>query len=154
MNSDQLSSLVSAATRAPSGHNTQPWHFTAKGNEIVISPNYSRELPAVDSNRRELFISLGCAAENLCLQASVWVMLPKPSSMGTISVSACKRPSILLPTRLLPISTNAKPTVRCITVVQFPKAACKLFHSNRLPAASKSTCSTAKVRLSICLLKP
>lgn len=71
MNSDQLKSLISAATRAPSGHNTQPWHFTATGNEIVISPDYSRELPAVDGNRRELFISLGCAAENLCLQASV-----------------------------------------------------------------------------------
>ncbi|WP_390882662.1 nitroreductase family protein [Kingella denitrificans] len=26
MNSDQLRSLVSAVTRAPSGHNTQPWH--------------------------------------------------------------------------------------------------------------------------------
>ena len=71
MNSEQLRSLVSASTRAPSGHNTQPWHFTAKDDEIVISPDYSRELPAVDSNRRELFISLGCAAENLCLQASV-----------------------------------------------------------------------------------
>ena len=71
MNSDQLSSLVSAATRKPSGHNTQPWHFTATGDEIIISPDYSRELPAVDGNRRELFISLGCATENLCLQASV-----------------------------------------------------------------------------------
>ena len=71
MNSDQLKSLISAATRAPSGHNTQPWHFTATGDEIVISPDYFRELPAVDGNWRELFISLGCAAENLCLQASV-----------------------------------------------------------------------------------
>ena len=67
MNNDQIKSLVSAVTRAPSGHNTQPWHFTATGDEIVIFPDYSRKLP----DRRELFISLGCAAENLCLQASV-----------------------------------------------------------------------------------
>ncbi|WP_225748209.1 nitroreductase family protein [Eikenella sp. Marseille-P7795] len=71
MNRDQLETLIDAAVRAPSGHNTQPWHFAQEADEIVISPDFSRELPAVDGDRRELFISLGCAAENLCLQVSV-----------------------------------------------------------------------------------
>ncbi len=70
MNTEQLKSLITAASRAPSGHNTQPWQFAAEADEIVISPDYSRELPAVDPDRRELFISLGCAAENLYVQAS------------------------------------------------------------------------------------
>ena len=63
--------LITAATRAPSGHNSQPWYFEINANEIAIFPDPARALPAVDGNRRELFISLGCAAENLCLQASV-----------------------------------------------------------------------------------
>ena len=39
-------------------------------NHITLSPDFSRRLPAVDPAERELFISLGCAAENLSLAAA------------------------------------------------------------------------------------
>ena len=62
--------LIKAATQAPSGHNSQPWWFETSDHSIVISPNLDRALPAVDSQHRELFISLGCALENLCTKAT------------------------------------------------------------------------------------
>ena len=61
--------LIKAATQAPSGHNSQPWWFETFDHSIVISPNFEKALPAVDSQHRELFISLGCALENLCTKA-------------------------------------------------------------------------------------
>ena len=62
--------LVAAATRAPSGHNSQPWRFRPTAGGITILPDDSRVLPAVDGGNREGFISLGCALENLCLYAT------------------------------------------------------------------------------------
>jgi hypothetical protein len=61
--------LVRYATLAASGHNTQPWHFAIKANMIEIHPDLTRHLPAVDPNDRELWISLGCALENLLVAA-------------------------------------------------------------------------------------
>ena len=61
----QMRELVRYATLAPNGHNTQPWKFAIKENAIQIHPDYSRHLPVVDSSDRELWISLGCALENL-----------------------------------------------------------------------------------------
>lgn len=69
MNTDYLQ-LVELATRAPSGHNTQPWLFRIGEKEITILPDLTKELPVVDNDRRELYISLGCATENLCIAAS------------------------------------------------------------------------------------
>ena len=62
--------LIEQAVKAPSGHNTQPWLFRIDKTEIDICPDYSRALPVVDPDNRELFVSLGCAAENLCIAAS------------------------------------------------------------------------------------
>lgn len=61
--------LVHYATLAANGHNTQPWKFAIKGDAIEIHPDYSRELKIVDPQHRELWISLGCALENLLLAA-------------------------------------------------------------------------------------
>ena len=57
--------LVRYATLAPSSHNTQCWKFALEGKGITILPDLSRRTPAVDPDDHHLFVSLGCAAENL-----------------------------------------------------------------------------------------
>ena len=61
--------MIENACKAPSGHNTQPWLFKIRESEIDIYPDFSKELPVVDPTHRELFVSLGCATENLCIAA-------------------------------------------------------------------------------------
>jgi hypothetical protein len=61
--------LVRHATLAASGHNTQPWKFAITDDAIEIHPDLARRLPAVDPDDRELWISLGCALENLLVAA-------------------------------------------------------------------------------------
>lgn len=62
--------IASYASKAPSGHNTQPWKFHITDDTITVIPNFEVALPVVDGNNRELFISLGCVVENLCIAAS------------------------------------------------------------------------------------
>ena len=62
--------LISFAILAPSGHTSQPWQFQVSDNEIIITPDYTKRLDVVDGNDRELFISLGCAVQNLQTAAS------------------------------------------------------------------------------------
>lgn len=67
---NQFKEIIHYATLAPSGHNTQPWKFSVKNNSILIYPDYSRRLPVVDPDDHALFISLGCALENLIIAAN------------------------------------------------------------------------------------
>ena len=67
--STQMREMVRYATLAASGHNTQPWRFAIQDGVIEIHPDYSRRLPVVDPDERELWISLGRALENLLLTA-------------------------------------------------------------------------------------
>lgn len=57
--------LVRYATLAPSSHNTQCWKFRIEGDAITILPDLARRTPAVDPDDHHLYVSLGCAAENL-----------------------------------------------------------------------------------------
>jgi hypothetical protein len=57
--------LIRYATLAANSHNTQPWKFTAGERNIVIAPDLTRRCPVVDPNDHHLFVSLGCATENL-----------------------------------------------------------------------------------------
>jgi len=57
--------LVRCATLAPSSHNTQCWRFHIAETSITITPDFARRCPAVDPDDHHLFVSLGCATENL-----------------------------------------------------------------------------------------
>lgn len=62
--------MIEYASKAPSSHNTQPWKFSAEGHFLKITPDLTRALPVADSDNHELYISLGCALENLVIAAS------------------------------------------------------------------------------------
>lgn len=68
LNADYLH-ILEQAGKAPSGHNTQPWRFAVSNGQITLRPDFRATLPVVDPDNRELYISLGCALENLCLAA-------------------------------------------------------------------------------------
>jgi hypothetical protein len=65
----RMRELVRHAALAPSSHNTQCWRFRIADRSISILPDLQRRCPAVDPDDHHLYVSLGCAAENL-LQAA------------------------------------------------------------------------------------
>lgn len=67
---DIVELLIDCAIKAPSGHNTQPWKFAYRKNVIKLFPDYKRRLPVADHDDHALFISLGCAVENLVVAAN------------------------------------------------------------------------------------
>lgn len=85
--------MLELAVKAPSGHNTQPWLFRVGEDRIEIFPDLDRALPVVDPDHRELFISLGCAAENLYMAAEAKGYIPEMivSETGGITMLLKKR---------------------------------------------------------------
>ena len=64
-----LIEIVRHAALAANGHNTQPWRFRVGDERIDIAADLSRRTPVVDPDDHHLYVSLGCAAENLVLAA-------------------------------------------------------------------------------------
>jgi nitroreductase len=62
---DQWKFLLRYAVLAPSSHNTQPWLFHIRGNELELYADRTRALRVVDPHDRELIISCGCALFHL-----------------------------------------------------------------------------------------
>ena len=60
-----MKDLVRRAILAPSSHNTQCWRFRIAEKSISIAPDLKRRCPAVDPDDHHLFVSLGCATENM-----------------------------------------------------------------------------------------
>lgn len=65
----QTRELIRYATLAANGHNTQAWLFRPDDDGITILPDVQRRTPVVDPDDHHLYVSLGCAAENLAIAA-------------------------------------------------------------------------------------
>ncbi|HSV38125.1 MAG TPA: hypothetical protein VLI04_05140 [Nocardioidaceae bacterium] len=62
--------LIALATRAPSVHNTQPWHWCIEGERVILFADTSRELRHADPDGRDLIISCGAALQHLRVAAA------------------------------------------------------------------------------------
>ena len=67
---DRNRELVRYAIMAANSHNTQPWLFDVGGDAIVIHADKRRRCPVVDPDDHHLYVSLGCAAENIVIAAT------------------------------------------------------------------------------------
>jgi len=75
-----IDDLIRCATLAANGHNTQPWRFRVGQDAVDILPDPSRATPVVDPDDHHLFVSLGCAAENLAIAGAA---TGRPGAMET-----------------------------------------------------------------------
>lgn len=61
--------LVRAGILASNPHNTQPWLFRVTDSAVDVFADTRRHLGTFDPYRREMFLGLGCALENMMLAA-------------------------------------------------------------------------------------
>ena len=66
---DPMERLVHFARLAPSSHNSQPWRFVLERDAIDVFADLTRWLCVADRDRRELYLSVGCALESLLIAA-------------------------------------------------------------------------------------
>jgi len=65
--------ILSLASLAPSGHNTQPWTVkVVEPNHWMIGSDKRRWLPAVDPENREMLLGIGAFIENMVLAAGTF----------------------------------------------------------------------------------
>lgn len=105
--------LVRCATLAPSSHNTQCWKFALQDKAITIRPDMTRRCPAVDPDDHHMFVSLGCAAENLA-QAAL--------AHGLAADASFDAGSDLLRITLTPTAAMASPLYQAIPQRQSTRA--------------------------------
>ena len=61
--------LVRAAILAANPHNSQPWRFRVRDTIVDVFADTERNIGTIDPYRREMYVGLGCAVENLVLAA-------------------------------------------------------------------------------------
>ncbi|MEW2503728.1 hypothetical protein AB0878_24980 [Amycolatopsis sp. NPDC047767] len=126
---------LSAAVRAPSPHNTQPWRFVVEGPRIEVWLDHDRVLPVADPDSREARLSCGAAVYNLVIMlrangfdAAVRI-IPEPD-----------RPDLLAVVRVVGGTCPALPDRRLVEAVWRR-------HTNRRPMSAHPVSPVARARL-------
>ena len=65
----QLRFLIRWAVLAPSSRNIQPWRFAVEGDTVRLFADPTNWQRVADRDAREIYLSLGCALENLLVAA-------------------------------------------------------------------------------------
>ncbi|WP_136797043.1 Acg family FMN-binding oxidoreductase [Desulfosediminicola ganghwensis] len=79
--------ILHHASLAPSGHNCQPWRVRlCQHHKWIIEADPTRRLPYVDSNNRELLLSLGAFLENLSIAAATLGLHAEIEILGSDSM--------------------------------------------------------------------
>lgn len=66
---EKIAFILQYAVLAPSTHNSQPWLFKVTGNSVEIYSDPAIQIKEADPKGRDLYISLGCAVENIVIAA-------------------------------------------------------------------------------------
>jgi len=74
-----LRELMRCATMAANSHDTQLWRFRASDDWIEVAPDFERRCPAVDPDDHHLFVSLGCATENIVQASAAFGLRARPT---------------------------------------------------------------------------
>ncbi|PPK60214.1 nitroreductase family protein [Actinokineospora auranticolor] len=82
---DTVRDAIALACRAPSVHNTQPWHWLAGDRSVHLMADWTRRAPNTDPDGRDLLISCGTALHHLTVAfaalglRAVPTLLPNPA---------------------------------------------------------------------------
>jgi len=87
--------LVRAAVLAANGHNTQPWRFDVVEDRIDVVADTRRSTGANDASARELYVSLGCAIEDMMIAApanglEAELLTPPAAASGAVASIALR----------------------------------------------------------------
>lgn len=94
LDQSRLTTLVEAATLAPSGGNNQPWQWLYQAGYLYLFHDQSKA-SLFDFEHRAAYVALGAATENLVLQARVFPTcrrsIPMPVFSAIPSLLATRR---------------------------------------------------------------
>jgi nitroreductase len=113
--------LLTAATAAPSLHNSQPWSFDMDGGEVLVYADPGRQLTRADPSGRSLLISCGAALFNLRVAAEHLGFHPRVRVL----------PSPAEPTLVANVSLDSRHAHLGGLAAYFPAIAAR--RTNRLP---------------------
>ena len=71
---ETVRAVLTLATKAPSVHNSQPWHWRVGADCLHLLADPSRHLPRTDPDRRNMMLSCGAALHHcmVALAATGW----------------------------------------------------------------------------------